>query len=242
MNDLTKILTNSFTPILGLVVYESKDDFTTKSKFYIESHDIEDGKVMQGKPLLQSTIQSIVDTFFDERNSAALVSGMMPENLLSFTYLPGGNYKMVWYRPAEERFIHFVPTLKINSTKAYVPATLYVVQGNSLKVFALKSNNRPRESTKLYYPPYLNTSDGGSVCLGNAKIKKPSIKTYENLMKYWEDLFWLSEFSHINGSHNKTVTDLVELWRGIMKMKIKPKWSELNELIAIKNKTLKDIV
>lgn len=41
----------------------------------------------------------------------------------------------------------------------------------------------------------------GNVCLGNAKIARPKTNTFSDVMAYWEELFWRSEFSHILGSN-----------------------------------------
>lgn len=243
MNDRTELLTSNYKPIIAITVYRTANQVTGRGEYYLESHDINDaGQVMQGKPLKQESIQGIVDVFFDERKNMTNISGMLPENLLGFSYLPGGHFKMIWYRPAEIRVVHFASQLKIETTRCWVPATLYVVDRDGLDVFALKSNTRPKLSSQLMIAPYFNVGDEGSVCLGNAQVKKPKDKTYENLIKYWEDLFWLSEFTHLNGSDAKTVTKLEPLWRRIAKSKCKLKWSDLNELKPIKSLTLKNIL
>lgn len=220
------------------MVYKSK----LKDDYYLESHSInEQGSIMEGKPLLQETIQEIVDVFFDERKNMATISGMIPDNLLCFSLLPGGNYKMVWYRPAELRVMHFVKELKLPTAKSWVPAIVYVADRNKLSVFALKSNARPKENAKLCKAPFFNVSDTGSVCLGNAHVKKPKDRTYISLMRYWEDLFWLSQFTHLNDS-NKTKSDMHSIWKKLLASKTKLKWSDLNELIFYKSMQLKSIV
>jgi len=243
MNERTELLTTNYKPVLALQVYRTENKVSGFGEYYIESHDINDqGQVMQGKPLLQETLQGIVDVFFDERKNTAKITGMLPENLLSFTYMPGGNYRMVWYRPAEIRVIHFAASLRIGTAKAWVPAMVYVAESRTLSVFALKANTRPKETTKLCYAPFFNVNDSGSVCLGNANVKKPKDKTYQNLMQYWEDLFWLSEFTHVNGGDSKTTTKLKPLWTKIIKSKCKLKWNEINELKLYKDATLKKLL
>ncbi len=243
MNERTDLLMSSYQPVIAITVYRSQNNMTGQGEYYLESHDINsEGKIMQGKPLIQETIQEIVDVFFDERKNVAKISGMIPDNLLSFNLMPGGHYKMIWYRPAEERVLHFSTSLKIPTAKAWVPALVYVVERNDLSMYALKSNARPKEATKLCYAPFFNIGSDGRVCLGSAKVKAPKEKTYENIMKYWEDLFWLSEFTHVNGSDDKTVTKLQPLWQKIMKPKTKKKWSELNELKQYQSTTLKNIL
>lgn len=243
MNERTSHLVKNYQPVLALTVYKTENGEGRRGDYYLESHDInEKGEVMQGKPLLQETIEAIVDVFFDERKNKVAISGMIPDNLLNFLLLPGGNYRMVWYRPAEVRVIHFSSILKIETTKAWVPAIVYTVEGRSFSVFALNANTRPKEATKLFMAPFFNVSDSGLVCLGSANVKQPKQKTYMNLMQYWEDLFWLSEFTHVNGNDNKTVTKLQPLWQKVMKSKCKLKWSDLKELKPYPKHSLKQLI
>lgn len=237
MNSRTETLVNEFVPQVAIVVYKAEGD-----NFYLESHTINKaGQLTEGKPLLQETMQEVVDVFFDERKGMLDIKGMLPENLLSFEPYPGGNYKMIWYRPAEIRVLHFAKALKLPTAKAWVPAVIYKVERGGLDVYALKSNARPKEETKLFIAPFHNVSDDGDVCLGNAKVAKPRVKTYENLMKYYEDLFWLSEFTHRNGN-NKTKDDMNVVWKNLLTSKEQTKWSDINQLQPYKNKTLKSIL
>lgn len=237
MSSFSDILMSTFRPQLAIVVYES----SMAPNYYLESHDINpDGSLSAGRPLLQETIQDMVDLFFEERQNRSKVTGIIPENLLSFNLLPGGKYKMVWYRPMEERVIHFAAALKIPIAKVWVPAMVYVVERN-LSVFAINGNERPGESTQLFHAPFHNVYDNGEVCLGNAKVKKPINPTYSDLMKYWEDLFWLSEFTHLNGD-NKTKSDMNVVWRKMVKSKRKLSWSDIDELKPYKNHTLKKLI
>src|SRR4051812_24133829 len=107
-NDRTSLLMSTYKPELAIIVNRAPNPITGEGEYYLESHQIaDDGRIMEGKPLLQDTIQEMVDVFFDERQNSVSVSGLMPENLLQFALLPGGNYKMIWYRPAEIRVVHF---------------------------------------------------------------------------------------------------------------------------------------
>lgn len=235
MNSRTNTLMTTYKPELTVTVYKSADDY------YLESHTInEAGQVMEGKPLLQETLQAIIGVFFDERKNMAQLGGLLPDNLLSFTLLPGGNYKLVWCRPAEIRVMHFATALKLPTTKVWVPAMVYCVDRSSLEVFALKTNTRPTEKTKLLRAPFYNVNDDGDVCLGNANVKKPKDRSYSALIKYWEDLFWLSEFTHVNGD-GAVKTDINKVWKKLLASKTKIKWSDLDELLPTKL-TLKNIL
>ena len=243
MDTRMQTLMSEYKPVVSLMVYQTKNTLSGEGEYYLESHDItEDGKVMEGKPLKEETLQGIVGVFFDERKNLMNVAGMIPEGLLQFKLLPGGNYKMVWYRPEEIRVLHHAKQLKITTGKAWVPPMVYVADKNQLSVYALAIAGRPKENTRLFLAPFFNVGDDGSVCLGNARVKKPIEKTYLSLMQYWEDLFWLSEFSHVNGSKKVKSEDLAEVWRRLLKSKTRRKWSDIDELISYKKITLNSLL
>lgn len=213
-----------YKPMVAIVVYAA-----SKSDYYLESHEIgTDGKLMEGKPLMEETIAGIVETFYGTSMQSSTVKGLMPDNVLHFSPLTGGKYKMIWYRPAEVRTLYFDDSLKIPDGSAWVPAMVYKVEDSSLEVYALMGDTRPTESTVLYKAPFHNVTDG-DVCLGSAKARKPTDKTYANVCKYWEDMFWLSRFTHISGEC-PTKTNLNMLWiRCIENPSLK--WDMLDELI-----------
>lgn len=237
MTEIIDNLIGEFKPVLNIVVYQH-----SHYNFYLESHEInKEGAILEGKPLQQDTIKSIVDFFYEAKREKGF-SGLIPKNVLKFDTTEGLN--MIWYNPAEVRFLSFSEALKIPNGLAWVPAMVYRVSGNSLDVWAINTNNRPTEKTKLFRAPFHNVSDDGSVCLGNAKMQKPKEKTYENEIKYWENLFWLSEFSHLHGSDNPTKTNLNMIWKKLIKAMPKQKitWTELDELKPSKLKTLKQLL
>lgn len=238
MNERKDTIKEMFKPFLALIAHKSN----VTHSYYLESHTIdESGRIMEGKPLLQETLQSMVDVFFDENQNRSSITGLLPEGLLYYQPLPGGYYKMIWHRPAEVRFLHFSGHLKISSGQSWVPPMIYLVDRKELSVFCVKTNSRPKEATKLFRAPFHNVGDSGSVCLGSATVKKPSEKTFDSTLKYWEDLFWLSEFSHLNGATNPTKSALGKVWAKLIKSKQKLKWSDLDELKEASNKTLKSL-
>lgn len=208
-------LRQKYSPQSAIVVYKS----SLTNDYYLENHAVnEKGQLMAGSPLRQETIQAMVDAFYTEQQSRIKVSGMIPDYLLQFIPRPGGRYVMTWYREATHRVIHFSASLKIPSVLFPVPALVYHVDGKELSIYALKGDRRPKMTDKLYMAPYHNTDDEGLVCLGSVKVARPAVTTYETLTKYWEDLFWLGEFTHVNGD-GPTKTDLTKLYRQLAKVK-----------------------
>lgn len=234
MNDLTEALLKSYKPRLAIIAYTpTLEDW---NKCYLESHAIDaKGRLLEGKPLKQDTIQEMVDVFFDDRQNSQQLTGLIPSNLLKFEILPGGHYEMIWYRPQEVRQMFFEDGLKIPNGKAWQPALIYSVSRRDLSVFAITSDERPGENTLLYRAPYHNTNKEGEVCLGSAGqgVKKPASRNYKDQMKYWEDIFWLSEFSHLAGSKNPTKSNLNLLWKKMLADE-KLTWQDSDQLLPCK--------
>lgn len=196
MNQISKNLIGEFKPTLALVVYEG-----LRSKYYIESHPIsESGQLLEGRPLLDETIRGMVEIFREDQARQTRIGGDIPACLLHYTLRPDGGYSLWWHRPAEQRTLWFKEGLHIPSGPAMVPPMLYVATGNSLSVWALKTDTRPDEKTERFRAPFHNVNNSGSVCLGSAKVKAPAEKTFQNMIDYWEAMFWQSEFSHLNTS------------------------------------------
>lgn len=237
MNELTESLVKEYSPRLAVIAYATDDKW---SDCYLESHVIQDGKIMAGKPLKQETLEGMVSVFFDHQQSQARINGYIPENLLQFINMPGGHYKMTWYRPAERHVLHFADSLRIPTGEAWVPPLLWSIEKKTLSIYALSDDKRPTPETKIYRAPFHNIHDGGDVCLGSAKVAKPTEKTYASIMKYWEDMFWLSVFTHLSGSC-PTKTNVNMLWKRLIANK-KLKWDQLKELKQYRTNKLKDIL
>ena len=90
-----------------------------------------------------------------------------------------------------------------------------------MDVFAFKGK-RPVETTPLFRAPFFN--------------EKPQNPTFLSLLEYWEKRFWLTEFSHLGGNVNPTVSNLV-----IVTGNIRDNPFDMNELKPM-NKKLKDIL
>ena len=104
-----------------------------------------------------------------------------------------------------------------------------------LNIYACK-DKKLTEKTELYAAPFFNVT-GASVCLGSAKIEKPKDLTYTNLLEYWEKKFWLTEFSHLGGEGNPTISNLVLVTKAA-----KDKPFDLDELKLLNKLKLKDIL
>jgi PRTRC genetic system protein B len=233
----------SYRPELALVIYHevAKDDSYDNSRGrYIESHHIDDqGRLLEGKPLSVDAIEGMVGVFFDENKSLSTITGLIPECVLFYDSLPAGKYKLIWYRPAQQRILHFTPNLNIRGGQAWVPPMLYIASPGSLTVYALLQETRPDGETYLYRAPYHNVDANGVVCLGSARAKKPA-QTYDAVIAYWEEMFWNSEFAHITGNESPVKGNLNLLWQELIGNPITR--FPLEELKPGPNKKLKNIL
>jgi PRTRC genetic system protein B len=194
MNKLTRMMSESYTPKLAIVVYECSDP---AKGTYLERRDIRNGAMGAGTPLTKKCLTDIMAAIALDNDSTDFgIHGPLPENLLYADCTPG-KMRLVWYNPPRQRQVYFSKDIGIEDGTMYVPGLLYVASEGSLKMYAFKGS---KPKARLFRAPFMNVSDK-SVCLGNAKVQKPSEITFSNLIAYWEEMFWRSEFSHILGEN-----------------------------------------
>jgi PRTRC genetic system protein B len=169
---------------------------------YATVHDVKnfgtdanpDFQIAAGSPITQEALLAMFEQLA-KRHS--LNTDLIPEHVLSISA-----DHMVWWMPAVERNVFFnTRELGKRGAKVPHPALVFaVVQGNWF-VFALAKNERPTEKTPLHYAPYFNVYDAGNICIGSARVPKAiSAKT----IPVWQDAFFDSEFTHVNGSKRKS--------------------------------------
>ncbi len=194
MNSLTEKLASTYNPKMAIIVYEAEQD----QSVYLEQRDIAGGKMGAGRPLSKACITDVIRTLAeDDENIDKGFHGIIPGNLL-YADTTTGHTKLVWYNPPQKRTAYLVEALGIPDGDLWVPGIVYMAENNALSVFAFKGKT---PKNRLYRAPFFNIYDGGKVCLGTAKAKKPSQQTYIEAIEYWEKLFWTSEFSHIIGEN-----------------------------------------
>lgn len=188
MNKLTQQLTSELTAEMAIIVYGDKDH----DNFFLERRNITNGKMGAGVPLTEDCIKDIAELTLNR--SRKELHGAIPPNML---YADGrrGYEKYVWFEKPQKKFHYFSKKLNIPNGEIFTPSLLYVVSGNTLSLYAFTGDY---PDGKLYRAPYFNVSDG-HVCLGNAHLPEIQEMTYENIILYWEKMFWQSEFSHIFG-------------------------------------------
>lgn len=192
--------------------------------YYLESHPImADGSIGAGSPLQHDTLLGIAEVLGKRIGSNGDLQGEIPERLLYYSKLPGGKFKLLWYRPAHKETVFFTKATGIKSGKCMVPATIFEAVSGKLNVYCTASCERPGPATKLMMAPYYNVSDSGNMCLGSANVPIPRKKTFTAIIDYWEAMFWQSEFSHESGSDDKVAGGkLPSVWKVQMAKPTKP--------------------
>jgi PRTRC genetic system protein B len=189
-------------PTAALIAYACEDENWQKD-YYLEFRKIgNDGVMESGKPASIKFVQSLVENFSIE--SSTVPYGEIPKGLL---YANTREEKYVWYTPPCRKYLYFKSNMNIPNGEYHIPGLVWQVKRESLYLFAYRAK-RLASGTQLYKAPFFNVNTEGSVCLGNAKMKLPEKLTFQMFIKYWEEKFFLSEFSHLLGD-NPTKTNLV---------------------------------
>jgi len=136
--------------------------------------------------------------------------------LLHPQVLASDGRKMLFYTLPEVHNLRFEtadPALNTLDGGAFPqPALIFEVQGNRVRVAALRGKGRPCSSTPLYRAPYFNVFQTTQVCWGTT-FSPPGADPGDPMV--WRDAFFSSSFTHqscptapakFGGSH-------AELWR-----------------------------
>lgn len=230
MNKITEELKSLMIPRAALIAYKGEN--TKSTDYFLELREINEQGVMgEAIPVTYKFMNEISAGFSEAHNGTP--TGLIPGNLL-FADTRKGSEKYIWYNPPQKRMMYFVSSLNMENCEYHIPGIIYIAKESSLSVYAFK-DKKLSGKTELFAAPFFNTSTNG-VCLGTAKLKKPTNPTYAELLEYWEKRFWLTEFSHLGGNGNPTKSNLILVTKAAKDEKF-----NLNELKPI-NKKLKDIL
>lgn len=228
MNKITTQITAMMQPRAALIAYENSED----KNHFLELRAIdESGKMGEGVPVTYEFMNSIAENYSEIHNGTPF--GILPSNLL-YADSRKGHEKYIWYNPPQKRMMYFKQVLHIENAEYNLPGVIYVAHNDTLQIYAYKGDE-PNESTELFAAPFFNVTVA-SVCLGSAKLEKPTNPTYTDLLTYWEKRFWLTEFSHLGGGGNPTKSNLVLVTKAARDAAF-----NLDELKPL-NKTLKTIL
>lgn len=234
-NKLTERITSVLEPRAALIAYATSNRHGSgyDEDYYVEARRIDsDGVMGEGCPVTMEFMTELVKSFSGVYESVP--HGRIPFNLL-WADTRKGIEKYVWYNVPQKRMMFFADKLGIENAEYNVPGVVYSTNRESLEIYAYKDIILSPES-QLYAAPFFNVSRS-SVCLGSAKLEKPKDLTYDNLIEYWEKIFWLSEFVHLGSNGNPTKNNLVLVTKAARNAPF-----DNDELVPLKNLKLKDIL
>lgn len=236
--DITDDFGTLYHPKSALVFYESKG---LSKEVYVEHFDMDrNGTPINAHPLTEREAGVLAKALMTEKQkqTAFLNSqGILPNAVL---HINQGTDKgaVIWYTKSQKKPLYFIDGLGIPCGQAFVPAMVWQATKNSLRVFALLSNNRPTENTPLYYAPFFNIYEDGRVCMGSVNISIKHSACAEEFTKAWEDYFFNSYFSHMMGENSPVKGNCVSLWKDLVTSgRIFP-----NEVLKSTAKTLKNLL
>ncbi|MGE6397362.1 PRTRC system protein B [Chryseobacterium scophthalmum] len=234
MEDITNSFETYFEPTCALVFYQSKGCY---SDTYVEYFDMENGVPINPHPLSVNEGKRLATALqVDEENVNLLKSdGIVNSNLLSFD---AKSATVVWYTKAQFRELFFNNNLGIKSGKAHIPPMVWIADREKLHLFALATGRKPSVNTPLFYAPFFNIYEDGSVCMGTVDISLTETGSVNELMNHWESYFFNSYFSHLMADHNPVNGNCVILWENLIdNNKLFP-----TEMLVKTSKKLKDIL
>lgn len=223
MENITHLFDDYYIPEKALLIYRCHDrkeeGNRSEESIYAESYDInKDGNPINAHPLTQKemfALSQIFQSCKELKRTYLKSKGILPANVLQIN--TQGKGSVCWYTPAQEANLLFTAALGIPSGKANIPALVWKASREQLSIFAIKGNKKPSASMPLYHAPFFNVHANGNVCMGTVDVDIPGDTCLEEFIKYWEDYFWNSYFSHMMEGFNPVNGNMVLLWKQLVK-------------------------
>ena len=219
MRDITDRFQITYQPVKALLIYRPASG---QHSAYIEAFDIDpaSGKPINAHPLTDAELDSLQKALKKEGRAKKTpkrflqCGGLLPECVLFIdNTFPGC---LMWYTPGQTRHLYFKECLTIASGEYPVPGLLWCASATHLRVFALGDNQRPTGKTPLQYAPFFNVWADGRVCMGTASIHLKQTVSIPEFIAGWEDAFFNSYFSHLNGQYNPVSGNIIQLWQSLL--------------------------
>lgn len=174
----------------ALLFYET-DGYGEKTR-YVEQRDIiqtaQGPAYGAGRPLDEAGLRGLL-----ERDGQPDKLHMLDPRLLAMS-----EGEVAWWSPASTRKLIFTrkEMADVSGVELPMPAMVFHVRRNILRVRALRQSRRPLASTALMVAPAWNVYNGGDLCMGS--MTRPTGRPIDRL-EAWENAFWDSAFT---GAHD----------------------------------------
>lgn len=94
---------------------------------------------------------------------------------------------VVWWTPSHQNSMLIATDHNVIRLNVHYPPLIFFAMEKSIHVAAIKSNKRPKEDTKLFFPPVMCVDEELLICTGNMTL--PSKPTLDNRDDYEEFFF-----------------------------------------------------
>ena len=240
MKNITQDFGTLYHPTTALVFYQNDE---RNKDTYVEYFDMDkNGNPINAHPLTEREAKELIKaltTNTQKKKSQDFLKpkGILPTHILQIN--PNAeNGSAIWYTKSMKRQLYFTENLEISNGTAEIPAMLWLATQRRLKIFSLPNNRRPTEKTPLFYAPFFNVYENGTVCMGTVDVDIKNSSSLEEFTKKWEDYFFNSYFSHLMNEHNPIKGNCVNLWKSLVdKDEIFPK-----NVLKKTNKILKNLL
>jgi PRTRC genetic system protein B len=191
---MNNIIKPDFKPLQAIIVYQQDLDHQGDN-YYLETRRIQKGRMMEGVPMTKTVLSKIMNEINTEDIDNIYCDGLLPKRLL---YQGKNNLdvELIWYLKSSWQNLIFSKNLGIKDGVMKIPTLIFKLSGDTLSVFAVKTNS-PKENTILYKAPFHNIYEGGNICMGNAKVLKSN--EINEIMENNEKAFFQSKFTELHG-------------------------------------------
>jgi PRTRC genetic system protein B len=174
----------------AILLYSHPRD--AKSPVYATAHPVANtGKrpvIGAGRPVDREALFAALDSLAER---CAAKAEFLPETVLAID-----RTAVTWWCGPTMRRVFF-DCAELGTVTAVVPhpGLIFQARTGGFFVYALDGAARPTPDTPLFEPPYFNTWDRGSICIGSARVPaRIDVASIEG----WESGFFESAFTHPN--------------------------------------------
>ncbi|MGF6472667.1 PRTRC system protein B [Paraburkholderia youngii] len=165
---------------------------STDSPVYATAHPVTiKGKrpvIGAGRPVDRGALFTALDSLAER---CAAKAEFLPESVLAIDRTA----VTWWCRPTTRRVFFDCPEFGTVTAVVPHPGLIFQARNTGFYVYAVDGAARPTPDTALYEPPYFNTWDHGSICIGSARVPdRIDIASISG----WESGFFESAFTHPN--------------------------------------------
>lgn len=183
----------NFNPALQLMFYTNSDGVTYIEKRRFTKH-LTEYRPTSYSPLAEDEAKTLKQYFKikEKQKQPYVFTGLIPENVFYVsTHITDA--VIAWHKPSHKNYL----LLQNKRGKVIYPNLVFIANKDTLKVFLYKKWEGIK--TKLYYAPFNNLYNNGSLCLGTADAPGANL-SLDDFITEWEKCFFHCEFNTENDS------------------------------------------